>query len=91
SIVPVMYDRRTQASVTSLRTIRNNYPDQVWAGHVPVDTKFRDASKAGMPPHVFDPATRGVEAYRSLYKWLQQKWLLADSSPVSPDLARRGA
>lgn len=91
SIVPVMYDRRTQASVTSLRTIRNSYPDQAWAGHVPVDTKFRDASKAGMPPHVFDPTTRGVEAYRSLYKWLQQKWLIGDSSPVSPELARRGA
>lgn len=72
SIVPVMFDRRTQASVTSLRSIRNTYPEQVWAGHVPVDTRFRDASKAGVPPHLFDPGTRGVEAYTSLWHWLKK-------------------
>lgn len=71
SIVPVMFDRRTQASVSSLRTIRNTYTEHVWPGHVPIDTKFRDASKAGIPPHLFDANTRGVEAYRSLLKFLQ--------------------
>lgn len=71
-IVPVMYDRRTQASVTSLRTIRNTYFEQVWPGHIPVDTRFRDASKAGIPPHLFDSGSRGVEAYRSLFKYLRQ-------------------
>lgn len=73
SIVPVMYDRRTQASVSSLRTIRNTYPDHVWPGHIPVDTKFRDASKAGIPPNLYDSQTHGVDAYRSLYKWMQRK------------------
>lgn len=73
TIVPLMYDRRTQASVTSLRTIRNTYPEQVWAGHIPIDTRFRDASKAGVPPHLYDPASRGVEAYTSLWRWLEKK------------------
>lgn len=73
TIVPVMYDRRTHASVASLRAIRNTYMDQVWPGHVPIDTRFRDASKAGVPPHAFDPRARGVEAYRSLFKFLQQR------------------
>jgi len=72
TILPVMYDRRTQASVSSLRTIRNTYPNQVWPGHVPVDTKLRDASKAGLPPHQYDPESRGVDAYRSLLKFVQQ-------------------
>lgn len=89
TIVPVMYDRRTQASVTSLRTIRNTYAEQVWPGHIPVDTKFRDASKAGMPPHLFDPNSRGVEAYRSLYKLLQQK-LVDGQIPTPPPAVRRG-
>lgn len=70
SIVPAMYDRRTQASVSTLRTIRHDYPLQTWPGKIPIDTKFRDASKAGVPPHQFEPHSRGVEAYRSLYKWL---------------------
>lgn len=72
-VVPVMFDRRTQASVSSLLSIRNSYPTQVWPGMIPVDTKFRDASKAGVPPHLFDADSRGVEAYRSLYKWLMRK------------------
>lgn len=69
-ILPTMYDRRTQASVSSLRTIRNDYGECVWAGKIPVDTKLRDASRAGVPPHLFDPNGRAVEAYRSLYKFV---------------------
>jgi chromosome partitioning protein len=83
SILPVMYDRRTQASVVSLRTIRNTYPNEVWPGHVPVDTRFRDASRAGVPPHLFDEATHGVEAYRTFYKWLLQKMAVEFNMPVA--------
>lgn len=72
TVVPVMFDRRTQASVTSLRSIRNTYPEQAWPGHIPVDTRFRDASKAGVPPHLFDPGGRGVEAYTSLFHFLEK-------------------
>lgn len=80
TIVPVMFDRRTQASVTSLRSIRNTYVEQSWPGHVPVDTRFRDASKAGVPPHLFDPASRGVEAYTSLWHWLEKKFKQLESN-----------
>lgn len=83
TVVPVMFDRRTQASVTSLRSIRNTYPEQSWPGHVPVDTRFRDASKAGIPPHLFDPASRGVEAYSSLWHWLEKKFKQLESSAPS--------
>ncbi len=79
TIVPVMFDRRTQASVSSLRTIRNTYPDQAWPGHIPIDTRFRDASKAGVPPHLFDATSRGAEAYLSLWHWLE-KAIHADES-----------
>jgi len=67
-IVPTMFDRRTQACVGSLRTIRNTYGDDVWVGRVPIDTRFRDASKAGIPPSIFQSDTRGVAAYRNLYE-----------------------
>jgi chromosome partitioning protein len=83
TVVPVMFDRRTQASVTSLRSIRNTYPEQSWPGHVPVDTRFRDASKAGIPPHLFDPASRGVEAYTSLWHWLEKKFKQLESTTPS--------
>lgn len=70
TIIPTMYDRRTQASVGSLSMLRNSYGDWVWAGKVPIDTKFRDASKAGVPPHLFNHSSRGVDAYRSLLQRL---------------------
>jgi chromosome partitioning protein len=75
TIVPTMFDRRTQASVGTLRTLRNSYPDDIWPGMVPVDTRFRDASRKGVPPSAYDPNARGVNAYRSLLKLLlsQQK------------------
>ena len=72
TIVPVMYDRRTHASVSSLRVIRKDYGEPVWAGKVPIDTKMRDASKAGIPANLYEPESRAVYAYRSLFKMV--KW-----------------
>lgn len=69
-VVPTMFDRRTQASVSTLRTLRNTYQGDIWPSMIPVDTRFRDASKEGQPPSVFSPDARGVEAYRALLKVL---------------------
>ncbi len=69
-VVPTMFDRRTQASTGTLRTLRNTYRDNIWAAMIPVDTRFRDASKQGLPPSVSAPEARGVEAYRALLKQL---------------------
>lgn len=71
TIVPVMFDRRTQASVSSLLTMRHAWKERVWPGHIPVDTRFRDASRAGVPPSIHSPSSRGVEAYTSLFRFLQ--------------------
>ncbi|WP_166260920.1 ParA family protein [Marinobacter salicampi] len=66
TIVPTLFDRRTQASVKSLNALRKSYPDELWRFAVPVDTKFRDASQAGKVPSEFDSETHGVRAYRRL-------------------------
>lgn len=70
-IVPTMFDRRTQASMASLRQIKNDFSEHAWAGKIPVDTRLRDASKAGVPPHLYDPQGRAVTAYRSLLRQFQ--------------------
>ena len=69
-IVPTLYDQRTHASVGSLAKIRHTYGTETWPSKIPVDTRLRDASKAGMPPHIFDANSHSMPAYRSLYKWL---------------------
>jgi len=69
-IVPTMFDRRTQASTVSLRVLRNEHATTIWPAVVPVDTRFRDASKSGQVPSAFDAKARGVQAYDSLLKFL---------------------
>ncbi|WP_100639457.1 ParA family protein [Marinobacter salexigens] len=66
TIVPTMFDRRTQASVKSLNLLRKTYQENLWRFAVPVDTKFRDASQAGIVPSKLEAQTHGVRAYRHL-------------------------
>jgi len=76
SIVPTLFDRRTQASLGTLRVLRDRWQDSVWEGYIPVDTRLRDASRAGQAPSRFDPKSRGVVAYRALLKHLLGQQLL---------------
>uniref|UniRef100_A0A1I8ACP1 Cobalamin biosynthesis protein CobQ n=2 Tax=cellular organisms TaxID=131567 RepID=A0A1I8ACP1_9BILA len=69
-IVPTLFDRRTQASMGTLRVLRDAYPETIWQGYIPVDTRLRDASRAGLTPSQFDGRSRGVIAYRALLKHL---------------------
>jgi chromosome partitioning protein len=67
-IVPTMFDRRTRASIDSLRVMRESHRGHVWHSLIPVDTLFREASKAGIPPALFAPQSRGVAAYERLLR-----------------------
>jgi len=65
-IVPTLFDRRTRASVESLRELRATYGDRIWSAAIPVDTQLREASKQGLPLTVQHPWARGSQAYRRL-------------------------
>ncbi|MDT8428985.1 MAG: ParA family protein [Pseudomonadales bacterium] len=67
-IIPTLFDRRTQAGVNSLRSLRSSYPDSIWQAVIPVDTRLRDASAKGVTPVSLDPDSRGLKAYRALLK-----------------------
>ena len=69
-IVPTMFDHRTRASNDSLKTLRSDYPGMVWEGVIPVDTRLRDASQAGLPLALFDPHARAANAYAALLERL---------------------
>jgi len=73
TIVPTMFDRRTQASVSSLNSLRKYYPTQLWRSAIPVDTRLRDASKKGLVPSVYAPDSRAVRGYRQLLTQLLQE------------------
>jgi chromosome partitioning protein len=72
TIVPTFFDKRTRASNDSLRVLQESWPQHLWDGVIPIDTKFREASRAGIPPPMFDQNARGVEAYSRLLEVLRQ-------------------
>lgn len=78
-VVPTLFDRRTQASMSTLRHLRDQYPETLWQGFIPVDTRLRDASRAGMTPSQFDSKSRGVVAYRALLKHVLTRQLSAQA------------
>ena len=71
-VVPTFYDPRTRASIDGLALLRRDYAEQLWHGVIPIDTRFRDASEAGVPPALFEPRARGVQAYAELLEALIQ-------------------
>ncbi len=71
-VIPTYYDKRTRASRESLSVLQRNHGGHLWDGVIPVDTRFREASRAGMPPAQYDARARGVEAYIALLEQLQQ-------------------
>ncbi len=77
TIVPTLFDRRTQASLKTLRLLRDTYPDNLWPAYIPIDTRLRDASRAGLTPSRFDGSSRAVLAYRALLKHLLSQQVAA--------------
>ncbi|GAB4356625.1 MAG: ParA family protein [Gammaproteobacteria bacterium] len=65
-IIPCFFDRRTRASIDTLRTLRDKYSAHLWSSVIPIDTRFREASQAGVPLSHLHRHTRGLDAYRQL-------------------------
>ncbi|MFQ5488463.1 MAG: ParA family protein [Gammaproteobacteria bacterium] len=65
-IVPTMLDRRTRASSQTLSTLQERYRQFLWHSYIPVDTQFREASRAGQPISHLAPWSRGARAYSEL-------------------------
>lgn len=72
TIVPTMYDKRTEASLVTLMQLQQDYPEQVWHSAVPIDTKFREASLKNLPVSHFAAGSRGVFAYKQLLLHLER-------------------
>ncbi|MDT0582861.1 MULTISPECIES: ParA family protein [Alteromonadaceae] len=68
NIIATMFDRRVNATIQAYNRLKEDYPEYLWRGFVPVDTRFRDASQARMPASVFAPKCRGVFAYQKFLK-----------------------
>jgi chromosome partitioning protein len=70
TVIPTFFDRRTRASTEALRALRDQHGEHLWTRVIPVDTQFREASRAGLPINIYNHNARGTEAYQSLLRWL---------------------
>ncbi len=69
-IVPTLFDRRTRASGQALENMKERYPQALWNSIIPVDTQFREASRAGSPISHVASRSRGSIAYSELLEEL---------------------
>lgn len=72
TILPTMFDKRTRASQFALDWLRERFGEKVWDGIIPVDTRFREASAAGIPLPLMMPEARGALAYGNFLATLLQ-------------------
>ena len=82
-VIPTFFDRRTRASIDALRAMRDQHGEHLWMRLIPVDTQFREASRAGLPINLYNPQARGTVAYASLLRWLLQA-----QEPLAEAMAR---
>ncbi len=69
-IIPTMFDKRTRASIDALQKMKATYQSRVWPSVIPIDTRFRDASNAGVPLSSYSPGSRGSQAYQALLEYI---------------------
>ena len=77
-VVPTLFDRRTRAGQGSLEWLRRDGAAALWDGVIPIDTRFRDASRLGRPLPLLHREARGTQAYESLLDFLLARETQAD-------------
>ena len=83
-ILPTMFDQRTNASSRALQVIESTYAEHFDGQLIPVDTKFREASRLGVPPSFLFAGSHGVVAYRDLvHDWFNTRDTTTDSGVAS--------
>lgn len=71
TVLPTMFDKRTRASLIALRNLRTKYAEHLSEAIIPVDTKFREASRMGVPLSVISREDKGVKAYKKFISLLK--------------------
>ena len=65
-IVLVMYDGRTNLSVQVVEEVKRFFKDKVYTSIIPRNVRLAEAPSYGLPVALYDPRSRGTEAYMDL-------------------------
>lgn len=65
-VLVTMYDGRTRLAVEVLEELARYFPQQVFKTQIPRNVRLSEAPSFGKPAIVFDPKSRGAQAYVAL-------------------------
>lgn len=85
-VVLTMYDERTNLAQQVTENLRNFFGDKLYKTVIPRNIRLAEAPSHGKPVQLYDPRSRGSEAYRDL-----ADELLANHKIVSPAAQQRDA
>jgi len=65
-VLVTMFDGRTRLALEVIRELENYFPQQVFRTQIPRNVRLSEAPSYGKPAILFDPKSRGAQAYLSL-------------------------
>ena len=72
-VLLTMYDGRTNLSLQVAEEVKRHFPGKVYASVIPGNVRLSEAPSHGVPVSVYDPLSRGAEAYEALAREFLQK------------------
>ncbi|MEG2455685.1 MAG: AAA family ATPase [Oscillospiraceae bacterium] len=72
-VVLTMYDGRTNLSMQVAEEVKRHFPGKVYASVIPRNVRLSEAPSHGKPVTVYDPWSRGTEAYKALADEVSQQ------------------
>lgn len=74
-IVLTMFDTRNSLSHQVADEVRKHFPEQVYATVIPRNVRLSESPSHGIPVALYDPASKGSQAYMDLARELVQRGL----------------
>lgn len=65
-VVLTMFDPRTNLSMQVVDEVKKHFPERVFKSIIPRNVRLSEAPSYGQPINIYDPRSRGAEAYREL-------------------------
>lgn len=65
-VVLTMFDPRTNLSLQVVDEVKNHFPEKVFKSIIPRNVRLSEAPSYGQPINLYDPRSRGAEAYQEL-------------------------
>jgi chromosome partitioning protein len=82
-VLLTMYDSRTRLAKDVADQVRRHFPGKVFESVIPRNVRLSEAPSYGEPILIYDPTSRGAEAYQNLAKEVISSELYTDGIPVA--------